>query len=51
MKKTITTPGPYATATVEAAWQTVGDSFERFCPTAGIATLASMPEILAHGLL
>jgi hypothetical protein len=44
MKKTITTPRSDATAMVEAAWQTVGDSFERFCLTAGIATLASMME-------
>ena len=44
MKNTITTPRSDATAMVEAAWQTVGDSFERFCLTAGIATLASMME-------
>src|SRR6476659_9391218 len=44
MKKTITTPRSDATAMVEAAWQTVGDSFERFCLTAGIAALASMME-------
>ncbi|UTD30000.1 IS256 family transposase [Bradyrhizobium sp. WD16] len=35
---------PDATAMVEAAWQTVGESFEHFCLTAGIATLAGMME-------
>src|SRR4051794_12381562 len=42
MKRTITTPGPDATALVKEAWQDVGASFERFCLTAGIATLSRM---------
>jgi len=29
---------------VEAAWQSVGDSFERFCLTTGVTTLAAMME-------
>lgn len=44
MKKAITISKPVATAMVEAAWQTVGESFDRFCLTAGIATLAGMME-------
>jgi hypothetical protein len=31
-------------AIVEEAWREVGASFERFCLTAGIATLANMME-------
>jgi hypothetical protein len=42
MKRTITTPAPDATALVKDAWQDVGASFERFCLTAGIATLSHM---------
>ena len=42
MKRIITTPGPDATAPVKEAWQDVGASFERFCLTAGIATLSRM---------
>lgn len=34
MKKSITTERLSATAMVEEAWQSVGDSFERFCLTA-----------------
>ncbi len=44
MKKIITTSKPDATAMVEVAWQTVGESFDHFCLTAGIATLAGMLE-------
>ena len=44
MKKIITTSKPDATAMVEAAWQTVGESFDHFCLTAGIATLEGMME-------
>jgi putative transposase len=42
MKRTITTPAPDATALIEEAWQDVGASFERFCLSAGIATLCRM---------
>ena len=42
MKKTITTRAGDATTMVEAAWQIVGESFDRFCLTAGIATLSRM---------
>ena len=42
MKRNITTPAPDATALVKDAWQDVGASFERFCLTAGIATLSRM---------
>ena len=42
MKRIITTPWPDATAPVKEAWQDVGASFERFCLTAGIATLSRM---------
>ena len=42
MKRNITTPVPDATALVKDAWQDVGASFERFCLTAGIATLSRM---------
>jgi transposase-like protein len=45
MKKDITVPAAVdAAALVEEAWQDVGASFERFCLTAGIATLESMLE-------
>ena len=44
MKKTITTRASDATTMVEAAWQTVGESFDRFCLTAGIASLTQMME-------
>ena len=37
-----TTSAAVLPAAVEEAWQEVGASFERFCLTAGIATLASM---------
>jgi putative transposase len=42
MKRIITTPGPDTTALVKEAWQDIGVSFERFCLTAGIATLSRM---------
>ena len=39
-----------ATGPVSEAWQAVGVSFERFCLTAGVATLARMMEEDATGL-
>jgi hypothetical protein len=42
MKRIITPPGPDTTALVKEAWQDIGASFERFCLTAGIATLSRM---------
>ena len=43
--KEFTTPAAVVpVAIVEEAWQEVGASFERFCLTAGIATLATMME-------
>ena len=44
MKESTTSAGIVPAAIVEAAWQEVGASFERFCLTAGIATLANMME-------
>ncbi|MGH7074567.1 MAG: IS256 family transposase, partial [Stellaceae bacterium] len=44
MKETTTTATGMPAAIVEEAWQEVGASFERFCLTAGIATLANMME-------
>ena len=44
MGKSITPSGVVPAAIVEEAWQQVGASFERFCLTAGIATLAGMME-------
>ena len=44
MKRNITPPVSDATALVEGAWQAVGASFERFCLTAGIATLSRMMD-------
>lgn len=44
MKNTTTLAGVVPAAIVEDAWQEVGASFERFCLTAGIATLGSMME-------
>ena len=43
MKKDITPAGIVATG-IEAAWENVAVSFERFCLTAGVATLAQMME-------
>src|SRR5216684_4130791 len=42
MKEPTTSAGVVPAATIEEAWQEVGASFERFCLTAGIATLANM---------
>ena len=48
MKKSTTSttvvPAAFSAAIVEEAWQEVGVSFERFCLTAGISTLAHMME-------
>src|SRR5215469_11106590 len=44
MGKGITAAGALPPANVEQAWQAVGESFERFCLTAGIATLQQMME-------
>ena len=44
MKKSTTSAAIVPAAIVEEAWQEVGASFERFCLTSGIATLASMME-------
>ena len=43
MKKNITTAGLVA-AGVKEAWEDVGASFEKFCLTAGVATLVDMME-------
>src|SRR6266852_656357 len=45
MAKSILPVGVVPVAIVEEAWQEVGASFERFCLTAGIATLAGMMEV------
>ena len=44
MKESTTSAAVIPAAIVEEAWQEVGASFERFCLTAGIATLATMME-------
>jgi hypothetical protein len=44
MKETTTTATMVPVAIIEEAWQEVGASFERFCLTAGIATLSNMME-------
>jgi putative transposase len=44
MKKATTLTAVVPTANVEEAWQEVGASFERFCLTAGLATLSNMME-------
>jgi putative transposase len=44
MDKSSTAVGVFPATIVEEAWQQVGASFERFCLTAGIATLADMME-------
>jgi putative transposase len=44
MKDSTTSTAVVAVAIAEEAWQEVGASFERFCLTAGIATLANMME-------
>ena len=43
MKENSTTTGTIATG-LEAAWENVSASFEQFCLTAGVATLAEMME-------
>jgi putative transposase len=50
MEKSITPSGVILKAIVDEAWQQVAVSFERFCLTAGIATLADMMEKDAAGL-
>jgi transposase-like protein len=50
MTKSTTAAGVAPAAIVEEAWQQVAASFERFCLTAGIATLAGMMERDAAGL-
>jgi hypothetical protein len=50
MEKSITPTGVVPAAIVDEAWQQVAVSFERFCLTAGIATLADMMEKDAAGL-
>ena len=42
MKKSTTSAAVVPAAIIEDAWQEVGASFERFCLTTGLATLASM---------
>ncbi len=44
MKKSTTSAADVPAAIIEDAWQEVGASFERFCLTTGVATLASMLE-------
>jgi len=44
MKKSTTSAAVVPAAIVEEAWQEVGASFERFCLTAGIATLTTMMD-------
>ena len=44
MKKTTRLTAVLPTGCVEEAWQDVGASFERFCLTAGVATLSRMME-------
>ena len=44
MKKSTTSAAVVAAAIVDDAWQAVGASFERFCLTTGLATLAGMLE-------
>jgi len=44
MKTNSTRHAAAATAPVIKAWEAVGSSFERFCLTAGVATLAAMME-------
>ena len=42
MKRPTTLTAVVPAAKIEEAWQEVGASFERFCLTAGLATLSSM---------
>jgi putative transposase len=50
MKRTNTSPAVDATVVVQEAWQEVGESFERFCLTAGIGALTQMMEADAAAL-
>ena len=50
MKKSTTSTSVVPETIVEEAWQQVSVSFERFCLTAGIATLTRMMEEDADGL-
>jgi len=50
MGKSITPTGVVPAAIVDEAWHQVAVSFERFCLTAGVATLAEMMEKDAAGL-
>ena len=50
MKKATTSAGAVPAAIVDEAWQEVGASFDRFCLTAGLATLSAMMEEDATGL-
>src|SRR5438046_9831082 len=49
MKKDIT-PAAAVASGVEQAWREIGASFERFCLTAGIATLADGSKALAKAV-
>jgi hypothetical protein len=42
MTRNITPPRPDTTALIAQAWDAVGAGFERFCLTAGVATLAKI---------
>ncbi len=44
MKKPTTLTAVVPAASIEEAWQEIGASFERFCLTAGLATLSSLME-------
>jgi hypothetical protein len=50
VNKSTTRAGVFPAAIVEEAWRQVGASFERFCLTAGIASLAGMMEAHAARL-
>ncbi len=50
MKKSTTSAAVVPASIIEDAWQAVGASFERFCLTTGLATLADMLEEDATGV-
>jgi len=50
MKNDSINPSEFPTASVDEAWQDVGESLERFCLTAGLAALEGMFEEDATGL-
>ena len=50
MKKSTTLSAVVQPSIIEDAWQEVSASFERFCLTAGIATLTRLMEEDADGL-